>query len=278
MTRQYWKWLVAGVAAVGLQFGAAAAAEASPPRIVIVVGAKAPALERLAAAELETMLERLYEADVVVGNTSDPESRAQILVGRPTSNPIIDRTMGDSWPELTDQGLLLRRLDHSVPTLVVGGGGPVAVLWSGYELGERLGVRYLHNRDVYPQRRGWPGLPDLDQVMEPNIRVRCWRLVNDLAHGPVSWSLEENRRFIRQIAKMKYNRIHTYLWPQQPFVHYSFRGMHKPPGVLYFGQKHSIDNDMIGLREVHGYEGVYQPGVCWRGHSRRASQTGSYPG
>jgi hypothetical protein len=53
-----------------------------------------------------------------------------------------------------------------------------------------------------------------------------------LAHGPVSWSLEENRRFLRQIAKMKYNRIHVSLWPTQPFVHYRFRGMEKPLGVM----------------------------------------------
>ena len=84
------------------------------------------------------------------------------------------------------------------------------------------------------------------------MRIRCWRLINDLANGPVSWSLEENRRFLRQMAKMKYNRIHTFLWPHQPFVHYTFRGMEKPPGSLFFGQRHPIDDDTIGREKFKG--------------------------
>ena len=88
--------------------------------------------------------------------------------------------------------------------------------------------------------------------MEPNMRIRCWRLVNDLPHGPVSWSREENRRFLRQMAKMKYNRIHCSLWPAQPMVHYTFRGMPKPPGVLYFGLRHPIDDDTIGRDKFPG--------------------------
>ena len=76
--------------------------------------------------------------------------------------------------------------------------------------------------------------------------------MNELPLGPVSWSLKENERFLQQIAKMKFNRIHTYLWPHQPFVHYKFRGMPKPPGVLYFGQRHPIDEDTIGREKLAG--------------------------
>ena len=136
--------------------------------------------------------------------------------------------------------------------MVIGGGSSVATMWAVYELVERWGVRYLIDRDVYPAKSEWSGLPDLNVVKEPNMRIRCWRLVNDLADGPVSWSLAENRRFLRQIAKMKYNRIHVSLWPVQPFVHYEFRGMKKPPGVLYFGQKHPIDDDTIGREKFGG--------------------------
>ena len=216
------------------------------PRIAIVVGSEATELERLAGSELASMLERLFQVAAAVGPAAGERAQAVILVGRPQSNPLLARAAGESWPELSRQGLLLRSVEESVPTLLVGGGSPVAVLWAAYDLGERLGVRYLLDRDVYPDRRRWSGLPDLDLVLEPNLRIRCWRLVNDLPHGPVSWSLEENRRFLRQIAKMKYNRIHCSLWPAQPFVHYSFRGMEKPPGVLYFGHRHPIGPETIG--------------------------------
>ena len=230
--------------------------EEERPRVDIVVGSEATELERLAGSELASMLERLFEVSAGVGPVVGEESRAAILVGRPQTNPLLAEAAGESWPDLSDQGLFLRSANGPVPTLLVGGGSPVAVLWAAYGLAERLGVRYLLNRDVYPARRRWSGLPDLDLVLEPNLRIRCWRMVNDLPHGPVSWSLEEYHRFLRQIAKMKYNRIRCALWPAQPFVHYSFRGMEKPPGVLYFGHRHPIGPETIG-RERFGSMQVF---------------------
>ena len=236
----------------------AAAAERTP-RLAIVVGEKAPALEHMAAEELSAMLGRLFEVKAEVGSKPDDAAAAVILVGQPATNPILAEAIGNNWPKLSDQGLVLRRLKTASPRLVVGGGSPVATLWAAYELGERLGIRYLHDRDVYPLRKPFGGLPELDFVMEPNMRIRCWRLVNELAHGSVSWSLEENRRILRQLAKMKYNRVYLGLWPCQPFVHYTFRGMSKPPGVLFFGQQFPIDDDTIGREKFAGMKTFTNP-------------------
>ena len=89
--------------------------------------------------------------------------------------------------------------------------------------------------------------------MEPNLRIRCWRLVNDLAPGPISWSLEENKRYLGQLAKMKFNRIHTFLWPTHPFVDYTFRGMAKPSPFLFFGFQFPVDKNMIGYEKLGEY-------------------------
>ncbi|MFV1967680.1 MAG: hypothetical protein ACC628_19800, partial [Pirellulaceae bacterium] len=183
------------------------------------------------------------------------------LLGSPKTNPITTKALGEKgWPSVTDQSIVLKRttLDDK-PVLVLGGGSSVATMWAVYELVERWGVRYLIDRDVFPSESQWRGTPALDVMMEPNMRIRCWRLVNDLADGPVSWSLKENRRFLHQIAKMKYNRVHVQLWPIQPFVHYTFRGMEKPPGVLYFGQKHPIDDDTIGREKFGGMKVFTNP-------------------
>ena len=157
--------------------------EEERPRVAVVVGGEAGELESLAASELASMLEKLFEVSVAIGPAAGEEAQAVILVGRPPSNPMLAEAAGESWPDLSDQGLVLRSVNGPVPTLLVGGGSPVAVLWAAYDLGERLGVRYLVNRDVFPDRRPWSGLPDLDLVLEPNLRIRCWRLVNDLPHG-----------------------------------------------------------------------------------------------
>lgn len=95
------------------------------------------------------------------------------------------------------------------------------------------------------------GVPRLNLVMEPDLKIRCWRLMSELPHGPISWSLAENKRFLQQIAKMKFNRIQLQLWPTQPFVHYVIDGIAKPMGNLYFGEHFPIDDDMIG-REKFG--------------------------
>ena len=213
---------------------------ASREKVSIALSPSADRLERLAAEELRSYLKKLFDLDAPI------EAAGNGLVIR----------VGTVAEGLSDQGILLRR---SGRTLTVAGGSPRATLWAVYELVERWGVRYLHYRDVLPEPRAWDGLPDLDVSMEPNMRIRCWRLINDLAFGPVSWSLEENRRFLRQIAKMKYNRIHTFLWPVQPFVHYAFRGVQKPPGVLYFGQRHPIDADTIGRGKFGGMKVFTNP-------------------
>ncbi len=231
-------------------------------RVAVVIGPTADNLERFAADELCGYLDKLFGIEARP-TTELPESAETILlVGSPKTNPAVAKVLAKTaWPNVSDQGIVLKRVGvDGTPgeptTIVIGGGSSVATMWAVYELVERWGVRYLIDRDVVPPKREWNGLGDLDVVMEPNMRIRCWRLVNDLADGPVSWSLEENRRFLRQIAKMKYNRIHVSLWPVQPFVHYEFRGVEKPPGVLYFGQKHPIDDDTIG-REKFGRMRVF---------------------
>jgi hypothetical protein len=239
--------------------GGGAATSQSPRRLSIVVGETATKLERLAAEELAVMLGRLFKIKAEIAARPDDAAAAVILVGRPSANPALAQAVGSGWPNLTDQGIVLRRLRTAKPTLVVGGGSPVATLWAVYELGERWDVRFLHDRDVYPAQKPFDGLPELDVVMEPNMRTRCWRLVNEHATGPVSWSLEENRRFLRQMAKMKFNRVHLELWPCQPFAHYTFHGMVKPSGVLFFGRRYPIDEDTIGREHFAGMKSFTNP-------------------
>lgn len=210
-------------------------AEARAPEAAIVVGDSAQPLERFAAEELKTYIKVLFDLDAPIG-------------GEAAEGGLTFR-VGVAEEVQNDQGVLLRPEGN---TLLIAGGSPVAVLWAVYELVERWGVRYLVHEDVLPEDPGRLRLPGSEVRLEPNMRIRCWRLINDLAHGPVSWSLEENRRFLRQIAKMKYNRVYISFWPAQPFVHYSFRGVEKPPGFLFFGERFPIDEDTVGREKFHG--------------------------
>ena len=222
--------------------------------VAVTVGPKAPELEQYAGRELCGYLQKLYGIHTAPVEKAAADADVAILVGSPKSNPNVAEALGPAdWPEVTDQGVVLKlaKLDGK-PALVIGGGSPKATMWAVYELVERWGVHYLMDRDVFPAKGPWPGLPELDVVMEPNMRIRCWRMINEHAHGPISWSLEETQRFLHQMAKMKYNRIHLQLWAEQPFVHYTFRGVAKPPGVFFFGRTFPLDDDTIGREKLPG--------------------------
>src|SRR5262249_11855308 len=85
-------------------------------RVDIVIGEKAPALERLAADELASQLKRVHEADVKIAVTAPADSPHVIFVGSPDTSASM-KPFANSWPsgdkKLTDQGHLLRSVTHN---------------------------------------------------------------------------------------------------------------------------------------------------------------------
>src|SRR5262245_8356057 len=142
--------MISGLFAVVLAHGVVVAG----PRVDIVIGEKAPALERLAADELSGQLKRVYEADVQIDSKPPEDSPHVIFVGSPDTNANM-KQFADSWPsgdkKLTDQGHLLRSVTfRNRPALLVGGGSPVATYWAVAELGHRLGIRSMLFGDLDP--------------------------------------------------------------------------------------------------------------------------------
>ena len=230
--------------------------------VTIVLRPDSTPLEQHAAEELRTYFARLFEIDASV-------------VGRAPDEGVVLYLGVAAAPEVDDQQI---RLIPQSDGLLIEGGSPRAVLWGVYDLVERWGVRYLTSGDVIPAKPGPFRLPEKEVVLTPNMKIRCWRLVNDLADGPVSWSLEENKRFLRQIAKMKYNRVVLSFWPCQPFVHYTFRGIEKPPGVFNFGQRFPIDDDTIGREKMSGMTEFLNPDLAGAKSPEELVQRATGPG
>ena len=116
--------------------------------------------ERFAAAELSRYLHHLFGVQAAPGTDVPPDAQALLLVDRPKTNPAVARAFANGgWPELTEQGIVLKRLEPTgKPALVAGGGSPLATMWAAYE---------LVGRDLLPSQRPWPGLPQLDVAREP---------------------------------------------------------------------------------------------------------------
>lgn len=238
-------------------------ASGAGPTIDIVTGAEAPALERLAATDLAAQFKRLFGAEAKIADRAPANSERLVLVGSPATNPAIGKALGKDWPELSDQGHLLKSATwQGRQALIVGGGSPVATLWAAYELGQRFGIRYLLSGDVYPAKTPECKLDGFDVVLEPTLRLRTWRTINDFAIGPESWGLEEHRRVLRQLAKLKFNRVLLSVYPWQPFVHYEFRGVKKSTAMLWYGYRYPVGGDTAGRVAFRGQEEFYNPDLA----------------
>ncbi len=222
------------------------------PRVAVVVGRQADDLERFAAEELCGYLRKLFGIECKPTRLTPKGTEAVFLIGNPTTNAALRRAVGRAgFPDVTDQGIVLRRLPTGrTAALIVGGGSPRATLWAVYELAERWGVRYLLHEDILPERRAF-SMPDVDLVMEPELAIRQWRVVNDFACGPESWGMADYRPVLDQLAKLKFNRILVSLWPWQPFLHWECGDVKRRSAWLWFDYHYPITDDMVG-RELFG--------------------------
>ena len=218
----------------------------------VIVGEDQPELERFAAGELCRYMKECFglavEAD---GEIGDPGESLFLIGSARTSRAVAAAVADRGFPELSEQGIVLRTVEYrGHKALIVGGGSPRATMWAVYELVERWGVRFLLHGDVLPEPTEFE-FPAIDEVMEPNLTIRQWRTVNDFACGPESWGMEHHAPVIDQLAKLKFNRIYAILWPFHPYVHYEVRGVTRSSATLWFGDRYPISDDTIG-RDVFG--------------------------
>jgi hypothetical protein len=217
-----------------------AADEYSP----IVVGKNAPELDRYAADQLRAMLTRMF--DLIPMTT---------LVGNPTTNQNIPK---EAWPEITDQGIVIKAILHEgKPTLILGGGSPKATLWSVYELGHRFGIRYLLRGDIYPDKPTPLDFNNLNLVIEPNLPRRIWHLDYNSVAGPSSWPQADLERLLQQLAKKKFNHLQISIYPWQPFVHDEQQGVKKQTVTLWHDKQFPIPRDAPG-RTAFGSAKIFE--------------------
>lgn len=236
---------------------------AGPP-VELIVGEKAPALEKLAAEELASQLKRVYDADVKIGSIAPANAEHVLFVGSPDTNASM-KPFADSWPsgdkKLTDQGHLLRSVTHNnKPALLIGGGSPVATYWAVAEFGHRLGVRPMLFGDLDPVAPPTFGLQGHDVVIEPSPRHRGWKFENWFYTDSGCWSTDEYRRAFRQLAKLRFNHVTIEIQEWQPYTHLQFGGIERSTS-LGVGRKTPIEvaGDTLGRKAFDGMKHFEHP-------------------
>ena len=171
------------------------------PKVIFVIGAKAPPLDRLAAEQLAGDFKALFEAETVIQTTAPADASGTVLVGSPLSNPAIP---ADAFPKTTEQGLVIKSTKAG---LIVGGGCPSATMWAVSELSYHFGIRHLLQGDVMPIEKPAMKLDGFDLLMEPKITKRGWSMFNGSATGAESWGKTELVALFRQLVKLKYTHV-----------------------------------------------------------------------
>lgn len=217
------------------------------PRVDVVIAADAPKLERFAADELAVQFKKLFDADVRIAEKIPSDASHLILLGSPATNAAM-KPLGDQLPKLSDQGHAVRSVKlGSSQALVVGGGSPVATLWAVYELGHQFGIRSFLFGDLYPTTPPQLTLDSLNIVIEPALRVRGWLAINNSPIGPATWGLEEHQKVIRQLAKLKFNRVLLNIAPGRAAAEFDI----KPVAPILSGRI-AVDGDAAGRTVFRG--------------------------
>lgn len=219
------------------------------PKVAVVVGPDAPKLERLAATELSVQLVELFEAQVTIAERPAAGVDHVILLGSPQTNAAVAKAVGDKWPKLSEQGHVLRSVTlGDRKALVAGGGSPVATLWAVYELGHHFGVRYFLHGDVMPEKAPELKLDGIDLTLEPVAKVRAWQILGESPIGLGAWGLDDHKRLLRQLAKLKFNRV---VFP---------KGADKSP--LVFGGRFAVAGDTPGRKAFKGAKEFENPDLA----------------
>ncbi len=210
-------------------------AQAGKAQAVIVVGQKSDPFYRWVAGEVQRYLRELTGAELpIVTSDAIPAGQSILVVGGPQANPLsaaAEQNKLVDFAGLKPEGFIVQTLDlDGRPALVIGGNDEAATMYAAYELVERLGVAFQITGDIIPQRRPDLKLPAASVRMEPALKNRGLHM----RHFVMPWmGLEDFRRMIDQMAKLKYNYLEFYWYVGEPWNEYSYKGEKRQIDALY---------------------------------------------
>ena len=195
--------------------------ENGSPRGAIHLDAAADGFHRFVAAEIQRYLELLTGGLLpIVTEPGAAPAGGVIMVGGPQANDTVgglaERGALDLGGLTADGAYLLKSIDLDGRGCVVAAGRDDAgTMYAAYELLERLGVVFQLTGDIVPERKPDLELPELDVAAAP---ARKFRGVHVWHAYTWNMGMEDYRRLIDQIAKMKMNVLEFYWGMGAPWV------------------------------------------------------------
>jgi len=193
---------------------------------VIVVGSESGPFYQWVAEEIQRYLKRLTVAEFpIVTSDEVPAEKTLLVLGGPQVNPLSATAQQHqlvNFSGLKPEGFVLKAIElEGRQALVAGGNDETATMYAAYELLERLGIVFQLTNDIIPERKSDLALPALDVRMEPVLKYRGMHC----CHG-LRWymGLEDFRKHIDQMAKLKLNTLNFYWGMGAPWLEFSYDG------------------------------------------------------
>ncbi len=192
----------------------------------IVIEQQSGPFYRWVASEVQRYVRELSGAElpIVTANTLPPH-KTLIVLGGPKINPLAASAEQEQlvrFAGLKPDGFVLRTVElEGIPAVIAGAGDEAGTMYAAYELLERLGIVFQLTGDIIPQKKPDLAVPALDVRMEPQWKYRGMHC----CHG-LRWymGLEDFRKHIDQLAKLKLNCLQFYAGMGSPWVELSYGG------------------------------------------------------
>ncbi|MDP2886715.1 MAG: carbohydrate-binding protein [Ignavibacteria bacterium] len=183
----------------------------------IVIGSKASELERYASKELQRYLYQL--SGTLPEIRTDPRNldRPSFIIGQTRTNPIVAKLASTHQVEVSPsdpgaQGYVLKRtFVNSQPVLVIAGSDEVGCLYGVYGLlADYYHVGFFLGGDILPDKKTPLTLLDVDEKKSPSMNVRGFLPWTNFPQSATSYSWEDWKFILDQMAKMRLNFIHIH--------------------------------------------------------------------
>ena len=183
----------------------------------IVIGAKASELEQYAAKELQRYLYQLSGTLPQITPDSKNLNAPTFLVGQTRTNSLIAKLALSRQVEVSPsdpgpQGYVLKKtLVNNQPVLVIAGSDEVGCLYGVYGLlTDYYHLGFFLGGDILPDSKAPLTLADVDEKKSPAMYVRGFLPWTNFPQSATSYSWEDWKFILDQMAKMRLNFIHIH--------------------------------------------------------------------
>ena len=252
-------------------------------KALIVVENQRGDLYRLAGEELQEYVGKLTGVRLRIAGPTEvsrhPKDQPLILIGGPDANSLVKEAVASGqldWRVLKPEGFVLKTLIlDGRPTLVIGANDAAGALYGTYDWLERQGIVFQLNSDIIPQKRNSLALTPLDVLQESPFSRRGYGIASCFEHRAI-WSYADLVKFIDQMAKLKFNYLIWFWFPQEPYLQYSYRGEKKRMGDVSFWEggytlpqtdfgSYRAEDMLVGKEVFEKYGKKYMAPDEWQG-------------